>query len=31
MLSAEENTLLTSVVGDVPMGRMMRRYWVPAR
>jgi phthalate 4,5-dioxygenase oxygenase subunit len=30
MLSAEENTLLTHVTGDAPMGRMMRRYWVPA-
>jgi phthalate 4,5-dioxygenase oxygenase subunit len=30
MLSAEENTLLTRVTGDAPMGRMMRRYWVPA-
>ena len=29
MLSHEENRLLTQVVGDVPMGRMMRRYWVP--
>jgi phthalate 4,5-dioxygenase oxygenase subunit len=30
MLSAEENALLTRVTGDAPMGRMMRRYWVPA-
>ncbi|HEV8019883.1 MAG TPA: Rieske 2Fe-2S domain-containing protein [Candidatus Lustribacter sp.] len=30
MLSAEENTLLTKVTGDAPMGQMMRRYWVPA-
>jgi phthalate 4,5-dioxygenase oxygenase subunit len=30
MLSVEENTLLTRVCGDAPMGRMMRRYWVPA-
>jgi len=29
MLSVEENTLLTRVCGDAPMGRMMRRYWVP--
>ena len=29
MLSAEENALLTQVVGEAPMGRMMRRYWVP--
>jgi phthalate 4,5-dioxygenase oxygenase subunit len=30
MLSVEENTLLTRICGDAPMGRMMRRYWVPA-
>jgi phthalate 4,5-dioxygenase len=30
MLSREENELLTKVTGDTPMGRMMRRYWVPA-
>jgi phthalate 4,5-dioxygenase oxygenase subunit len=30
MLSVEENTLLTRVTGDAPMGGMMRRYWVPA-
>ena len=30
MLSREENVLLTRVVGDAPMGAMMRRYWVPA-
>ena len=30
MLTAEENTLLTRVTGDAPMGQMMRRYWVPA-
>jgi phthalate 4,5-dioxygenase len=29
MLSQEENELLTRVTGDVPMGRMMRRYWFP--
>jgi phthalate 4,5-dioxygenase len=29
MLSEVENTLLTRVVGDAPMGAMMRRYWVP--
>jgi phthalate 4,5-dioxygenase oxygenase subunit len=29
MLAHEENELLTRVVGDVPMGRMMRQYWVP--
>ena len=30
MLTAEENVLLTRVVGDAPMGRMMRRHWIPA-
>ena len=30
MLSQEENTLLTRVEGDAPMGQMMRRYWLPA-
>ncbi|MFN2460380.1 MAG: Rieske 2Fe-2S domain-containing protein [Candidatus Velthaea sp.] len=30
MLSRAENELLTHVTGDAPMGRMMRRYWVPA-
>jgi phthalate 4,5-dioxygenase len=30
MLSAEENMLLTRVTGDAPMGRAMRRYWLPA-
>jgi phthalate 4,5-dioxygenase len=30
MLSAQENERLTRVTGDAPMGRMMRRYWVPA-
>jgi len=30
MLTAEENTLLTKVTGNAPMGQMMRRYWVPA-
>lgn len=30
MLSREENELLTKVEGDAPMGRMMRRYWLPA-
>jgi phthalate 4,5-dioxygenase oxygenase subunit len=30
MLSAESNDLLTRVVGDAPMGRLMRRYWIPA-
>ena len=30
MLSAEDNDLLCRVEGDAPMGRMMRRYWLPA-
>lgn len=30
MLSAQENELLCRVEGDAPMGRMMRRHWVPA-
>ena len=30
MLTHEDNDLLTRVTGDAPMGRMMRRYWVPA-
>jgi phthalate 4,5-dioxygenase len=30
MLSAQENECLTRVTGDASMGRMMRRYWVPA-
>ena len=30
MLSATENERLTTVSGDTPMGRMVRRYWVPA-
>jgi phthalate 4,5-dioxygenase oxygenase subunit len=30
MLTAEENELLTRVEGDAPMGRLMRRHWVPA-
>jgi len=30
MLSTSENELLTRVAGDAPMGRMMRRYWLPA-
>jgi phthalate 4,5-dioxygenase oxygenase subunit len=30
MLTAEENDLLCRVEGDAPMGRMMRRYWIPA-
>jgi phthalate 4,5-dioxygenase oxygenase subunit len=30
MLTHEDNELLTRVTGDAPMGRMMRRYWIPA-
>jgi phthalate 4,5-dioxygenase oxygenase subunit len=30
MLTREDNDLLTRVTGDAPMGRMMRRYWIPA-
>ena len=30
MMTAEENDLLCRVEGDAPMGRMMRRYWMPA-
>lgn len=30
MMSREDNELLTRVEGDAPMGRMMRRHWVPA-
>lgn len=30
MLTAEENDTLTRVEGDAPMGRLMRRHWVPA-
>jgi phthalate 4,5-dioxygenase oxygenase subunit len=30
MLSFEENERLCRVNGDAPMGRMMRRYWLPA-
>src|ERR1700689_3625127 len=30
MLSREENELLTRVGPDAPMGRMLRRYWIPA-
>jgi len=29
MISAEENELLTRVGPGTPMGRMMRRYWMP--
>ena len=30
MLTAQENELLCRVEGDAPMGRLMRRHWVPA-
>jgi phthalate 4,5-dioxygenase len=30
MLTAEENDLLCRVEGDAPMGRLMRRHWIPA-
>ncbi len=30
MLTQAENELLCRVEGDAPMGRMMRRYWLPA-
>jgi phthalate 4,5-dioxygenase oxygenase subunit len=30
MLSSSENELITRVEGDAPLGRMMRRYWLPA-
>lgn len=30
MLSAEENRVLTSTAHDTPMGRVLRRYWLPA-
>ncbi len=30
MLSQEENTLLTQVGPDTPLGQTMRRYWIPA-
>jgi phthalate 4,5-dioxygenase oxygenase subunit len=30
MLTAQENETLTRVEGDAPMGRLMRRHWIPA-
>jgi phthalate 4,5-dioxygenase oxygenase subunit len=30
MLTPEENELLTRIEGNVPMGRMLRHYWLPA-
>ncbi len=29
MLTSEENALLCRVVGDAPMGQLMRRHWTP--
>ena len=29
MISAQENEILTRVGPETPMGRMMRRYWLP--
>lgn len=29
MLTVDENTLLTHVVGDAPMGQLMRQHWIP--
>ena len=30
MVSKEENELLTRVHAGTPMGRLLRRYWIPA-
>jgi phthalate 4,5-dioxygenase oxygenase subunit len=30
MLSAADNTILTQVGAETPMGRLFRRYWIPA-
>ena len=30
MLSREENELLCRVGPETPMGKMLRRYWIPA-
>jgi phenylpropionate dioxygenase-like ring-hydroxylating dioxygenase large terminal subunit len=30
MLTQEDNELITQVGADTPMGRLMRRYWMPA-
>ncbi|HEY3169028.1 MAG TPA: Rieske 2Fe-2S domain-containing protein, partial [Candidatus Binatia bacterium] len=30
MLSREENELLTRIGAGTPMGKLMRRYWIPA-
>ncbi|MGB9173299.1 MAG: (2Fe-2S)-binding protein, partial [Bradyrhizobium sp.] len=30
MLTQAENELLCRIEGDAPMGRLMRRHWVPA-
>ena len=29
MITPEENDLLCRVVGDAPMGQLMRRHWTP--
>ncbi len=29
MLTREENDLLCRVEGDAPMGRLMRKHWLP--
>ena len=29
MLTVDENTLLTHVVWDAPMGQLMRQHWIP--
>ena len=29
MLTVDENILLTHVVGDAPMGQLMRQHWIP--
>ena len=30
MLTKEQNDILTRVEGEVPMGQLMRRHWLPA-
>ena len=30
MLSSEDNEVLCRIEGDAPMGRLMRRHWIPA-
>ncbi len=29
MLSTKDNELLTRIVGEAPIGQMIRRYWIP--